>query len=145
MSLPCLKHSEVQCDRLLTAVGTICSSCYSLCMCCAYIRSAMKHVDGKCMKSSPGTCSFLVVVCLFPCFHCMRQVALCIMCTSFMSVRNNNAEHLKAVCGLPAQFPEVCLANFILPLGRTFLLLLLLKKRENTALNKCCCFLNKHS
>lgn len=51
-----------------------------------------------------------------------------------MSVRNNNAEHLKAVCGLPAQFPEVCLANFILPLGRTFLLLLLLKKEKTQRL-----------
>lgn len=42
-----------------------------------------------------------------------------IMGTYIMSVRNNQPEHLKAVCGLPAQFPEVRLANFILPLGRT--------------------------
>lgn len=73
------------------------------------------------------------------CFLCMRQVDLGISCTYIMSVRNNQLEHLKAVCGFPAQFPEVRLVIFILPLGRT-IFLLLLKKRENTAPKKRSCF-----
>lgn len=44
-----------------------------------------------------------------------------IMCTYIMSVRESQLEHLKAVCGLPVQFPEVYLANFILSLGRAIL------------------------
>lgn len=57
-----------------------------------------------------------------------------IMCTYIVGVRNNQLEHLKAVCGLPAQFPKVHLANFIHPLKRK--IFLLLKKRENPALKK---------
>lgn len=83
------------------------------------------------------------------CLLCVRQVDLCVSCAHTSWVWGTISWNIwRLFCGLPAWFPEVCLANFLLLLGRILFFLYLLwflKKPRKPSTYEKHFFSKKHS